>query len=276
MNQELRTLLEQALTNSEDIQQFIAECRKRGIDPLPHIQGRKMGGLAFRFKKKKVKGSDLGKKFGWQHISVALNYDSDKDLHHLQKLKEQEDNELPQIISPQADEQTERNSRRTLIEDSYEANLKLHFGGRLKELTRDTNSLNIKLSSGVALRDYGSKITGDEGSTKDLAKEMVNLALQKRWSSIQLKGSDEFVRLAMMEALRAGLDVLLADEWQKVLLEEAKRALNPQETGVSVQQALEHLSPEGIKKSLGAIRKEAGLGDTDPDQTSPRNRPRFK
>ena len=61
-------------------------------------------------------------------------------------------------------------------------------------------------------------------------------------------------------------------------LEEAKKVLNPQETGVSVRQMLEALSPEGIKKTLGAIRRDAGLEDTetDPDQPSQRNKPRFK
>lgn len=278
MNQEIRALLEQALSNSEDIQQFIAECKKRGIDPIPHIQGKKMGGFAFHFKKRKFKGSELGKKYGWVQLSAALNYNSEKDLQHLKKLKVQEDDEPPQIINPNVDEVSERNSRRRLLEDAYEANLKLHFHGRLKELTRDANSLNIKLSSGVSLHDYGSKIAGDEGSSKDLAKEMISLAIQKGWKSIQLTGNEEFLRLAMLEALKAGLDVIVADEWQQGLLEEAKKVLNPQETGVSVRQMLEALSPEGIKKTLGAIRKDAGVEDTetDPDQPSQRNKPRFK
>ena len=276
MNQELRTLLEQALSNSENIEQFIAECQKRGIDPLPHIQGRRMAGLAFRFKQKKVKGSDLGKKCGWQHLSVALNYDSAKDFQHLQKLKAQGDSDLPQIINPNADEVSERNSRRRLLDDIYKADLRLHFHGRLKDLIPDAHSLNIILSSGVSLHDYGSKIAGDEGSSKELAKEMVSLAIHKGWKSIQLTGNEEFLRLAMLEALKAGLDVIVADEWQQGLLEEAKKVLNPQETGVSVRQMLEALSPEGIKKALGAIRKEAGIGDTDPEQTTPRNKPRFK
>jgi hypothetical protein len=276
MNNELRTLLEQALANSEDIQQFIAECKKRGIDPLPHIQGKKISGLAFRFKKKKVKGSDLGKKYGWNHLSVALNYDSDKHFHHLVRLKEQEDNDLPQISNGKTDEAEERNSRRALLEDTYETELKLRFNGRIQELSRDANSLNIKLRNGVSLKDYGSKITGEDGSAEALAKEMVALAIHKGWSSIQLKGNDEFVRLAMLEALKAGLDVLVTDEWQQVLLEEAKRAMNPQGTGVSMQQMLEVLSPDGIKRTLDTIRKDAGVEHTDPEQTTPRNKPRFK
>lgn len=276
MNQELRTLLEQALSNSENIEQFIAECKKRGIDPLPHIQGHRMGGLAFRFKQKKVKGSELGQKYAWKHLSVALNYDSEKDLQHLQKLKAQEDSDLPQIINPNTDEVSERNSRRRLLDDIYKADLRLHFHGRLKDLIPDAHSLNIILSSGVSLHDYGSKIAGDEGSSKELAKEMVSLAIHKGWKSIQLTGNEEFLRLAMLEALKAGLDVIVADEWQQGLLEEAKKVLNPQETGVSVRQMLEALSPEGIKKTLGAIRKDAGMEDTDPEQTTPRNKPRFK
>lgn len=276
MNNELRTLLEQALANSEDIQQFIAECKKRGIDPLPHIQGKKISGLAFRFKKKKVKGSDLGKKYGWNHLSVALNYDSDKHFHHLVRLKEEEDKDLPQISNGRTDEAEERNNRRSLLDDIYEAELKLRFGGRIQEISRDANSLNIKLKNGVALKDYGSKVTGEEGSAEALAKEMVVLAIHKGWRSIQLNGNDEFVRLAMLEALKAGLDVLVTDERQQALLEEAKRAMNPQGASVSVQQMLEALSPDGIKRTLYAIRKDAGVEDTDPEQTTPRNKPRFK
>ena len=279
MNTELKSLLEEAINNSENIQQFITECQKRGIDPIPHIQGKRMGGLAFRFRKNKskVKGSDLGKRYGWQFISVALKYDSDKDFQHLQKLKEAEDANLPQATPANVDERQQRDYARRLLDDGYEAMLRFHFGERLADLNRGASTITITLKNGVQLNDFGNRVSAEGGSQKEIAKETVNLARQKGWKSIQFSGNDDFIRFAMMEAMQNGLEISTKDEWQATLLEEARKALNPaQDARKSIGQMLEAISPEGIKQKLSDIRKEAGLDDTGKEQDIPRNKPRFK
>ena len=94
MKNELRTQIEEAIGASSNTKQFIEECQKREIYPLPHIQGKRMSGIAYRYKKQRIKGSDLGKRFAWQFLSIALNYNSDSDFDFLLAAKEEEEENM--------------------------------------------------------------------------------------------------------------------------------------------------------------------------------------
>ncbi len=88
----------------------------------------------------------------------------------------------------------------------------LIFGGVLPEelftairwIDRDTRT--VRLADGAVVIDHGDRISGTR--TTDLAvKLMIAEALAKGWTSISINGSVEFKRLALAEAVRAGLTI---------------------------------------------------------------------
>lgn len=276
MKNELRALIDDALSVSKNTEQFIGECRLREIYLLPHIQGKRMSGLAFRYKKERIKGSDLGKKYAWQFLSVALNYNSDSDFDFLQAVKEEEEENTPQVSVLETDNRKRRELVRRLLDEEYEAMLRQHFGDRLQDISRTDSTLTITLINGVKITDYGDRITGDIDKQPEGAKEMVELAKKKGWQGIQFSGNREFLLLAMTEALRAELEVVPKNEMQTVILEEAKRAINSDLCTASVEDRVDAVQPNELALRIKTLRKRFEVEDEE-SQDTPKNQPiKFK
>lgn len=271
MKNDLRKQLEEVLNVSASIQQFVDECKKRDIRLLPHIQGKRMNGFAYRYRGERVKGSDLGKRYAWQYLAVALKFNGDADLALLHLIKEEEEANTPQISTLEEDNKKRRELVRKLLDEEYEAMLRAYFGERLQEITRRENVLSITLNNGVKLNDHGDRITGDSGDQDLMAKEMVALAIAKEWKSLQFSGSEQFVELAMTEAMRNGIEITPKNERQTALLEKVKRIVNEQDYIVQAGEMAEAAQPENVSQKIGQLRTRFGFGqpskpDTPQDQ----------
>lgn len=70
----------------------------------------------------------------------------------------------------------------------------------------DTASKTVRLTDGAEIRDHGTRLTTPR-TTEHAVKLMVAEAQAKGWTSITLKGSTEFKRMAAVAAVLAGLAV---------------------------------------------------------------------
>ncbi len=70
----------------------------------------------------------------------------------------------------------------------------------------DTASKTVRLTDGAEIRDHGTRLITTR-TTEHAVKLMVAEAQAKGWTSITLKGSAEFKRMAAVAAVRAGLAV---------------------------------------------------------------------
>lgn len=271
MKNELRAQIEEAIGASSSTKQFIEECRKRDIHPLPHIQGKRMSGIGYRYKKQRIKGSDLGKRFAWQFLSIALNYNSDSDFDFLQAAKEEEEENTPQISVLEADNRKRRELVRRLLDEEYEAMLRQHFGDRLQDISRTDSALTITLRNGVKITDHGDHITGDSDTQPEGAKAMVELAKKKGWQGIQFSGNREFLLLAMTEALRAELEVVPKNDMQTAVLEEVKRAINPDLCTATVGERVDAVQPDELALRIKKLRKRFEVEDEESQDTPNRH-----
>jgi len=88
----------------------------------------------------------------------------------------------------------------------------LIFGGTLPdELLMalrwvDRNSRTVRLTDGSAVTDHGERISANRPTTLAV-KLMIAEAQAKGWTSIAVRGSAEFQRQVIAEALRAGLAI---------------------------------------------------------------------
>ena len=261
MKTELRKQLEEVLNVAGSIQQFIDECKKRGIYLLPHIQGKRMNGFAYRYKGERVKGSDLGKRYAWQYLSVALKFNGDTDFALLQTVKDEEEENTPQVCVLEIDNKKRRELFRQLMDEEYEVMLRAFYGSRVQEITRNKTGLSITLNNGVKINDLGDRLTGDIGDPNLMAVEMVALAIHKGWANLKLSGSREFVELTMTEAVRCGLEVLPKNEWQTTLLEKVKRTVNEGDYIVTAQEMSQAIQPENLHPKIAQLRARFGIVD---------------
>jgi len=74
--------------------------------------------------------------------------------------------------------------------------------------------------------DSGEKITVENMDTANSAIMLVKLAIAKGWEGIVLTGSEEFVKKAMLEAIKHDLEITPKDEQQKLWLDEIRATLN--------------------------------------------------
>jgi hypothetical protein len=69
-------------------------------------------------------------------------------------------------------------------------------------------------------------LTAHEMNHENSAKFLVKLAKEKGWDSISLTGSNEFLRMAMLEAIKLELPISPKDEKQELLLREVQASMN--------------------------------------------------
>lgn len=72
--------------------------------------------------------------------------------------------------------------------------------------------------------DKGDKVIAERMSNEQAARHVVQFALLKNWRRVEFFGNDDFIRLAMTEALKNGLDVHPRDSAQAAIWEQVKAA----------------------------------------------------
>lgn len=231
MKQEIRSLIDEAINSSSNITEFLAKCEKLGIMVHPHIQGASISGLVYewRAKKAKFKGSDLGKKYTWAGIQEYVQYRPDIDFIALNKRKRAEEASHPAIALPETVSSAERREyRRMILDDDYRRVLVRIFGRDLLSTQKKNDSLEIELKQGRIL-DTGESISADKMDNATSAVMLAKLAKEKGWDTVVVSGSNEFVRLAMREALKLELPIEPKDKAQAHMLAEITAELrNPQ------------------------------------------------
>ena len=227
MKNALRALIDQAMQNSSNITEFLTQCEKLGVDVIPHIQGSRISGLIYRYKKTKMKGSDLGKKYAWAGLQELIKYRPDIDFIALRKRARAEENKHPSIELPNTVNATQRREfKRMILSDDYRRVLARVYGADLLDTKTKGDNLEIELKQGKIL-DSGEKITVENMNAANSAIILVKLAIAKGWEGIVLTGSDEFVKKAMIEAIKHDLEITPKDEQQKIWLDEIRATLNP-------------------------------------------------
>lgn len=224
MKKQISDLLDEAINNSHDITDFLTQCEKLGILVCPHIQNGKVRGLIYKFRKAKMKASDLGKKYQWENLIQVVPY-TDVDMIALNKRKRAEEENNFEVTLPE-DVPTAylREYRRMILGDEYTKMLAKLFGQDLIDAKKKGDNLEIELTHGKII-DTGVSISSENMDAKMSAMHLIKLAQAKGWESIVLNGNNDFVRYAMQEAIQIGLPVTLKDDKQKMLMEEAKAAL---------------------------------------------------
>ncbi len=224
MKKELTDLIDQAIADSHDITDFIANLERLGILLCPHIQNGRVKGLIYKWRQAKMKASDLGKKYQWENLIQAVPY-TDRDMIALNKRKRAEEKSsftvaLPEDVPPAY----VREYRRMLLGDDYRKMLADLYGQELVDAKPKGKNLEIQLKQGKII-DAGESISVEDMEARVAAENMVKLAKAKGWNSIVISGSDDFIRHAMQEAIKSDMPVSPTDDKQRMLLEEAKAAL---------------------------------------------------
>ncbi len=227
MKNELRALIDQAIKNSNDFKDFLIQCEKLGINIIPHIQKGYISGISYEWKKSKMKGSDLGKKYAWAGIQEAIKYRPDIDFIALRKRAKIEEKKHPSIELPDfVNSAYRREYKRMILSDDYRRVLARVYGSDLLNTQTKGNNLEIELKQGTII-DSGEKITIEHMDTTNSAIMLIKLAIAKGWDCIVLNGCEEFVKKAMQEAIKQGLEITAKDEQQQIWLNEIRATLNP-------------------------------------------------
>ena len=110
---------------------------------------------------------------------------------------------MSQSLTPQQ----RRELRRKLLEDDYQKQLRALFEETLRYMRRNRLGLALHFKDGGRILDSGDRVSAFAMEPALAAKAMAQLAVLKGWSSVEINGSDEFLRLAFAAALAQGLTV---------------------------------------------------------------------
>lgn len=112
--------------------------------------------------------------------------------------------------------------------------------------------LIIVLINGGRLIDRGASVRAYRMDNTKAAKHLVAIGLEKGWQSMKFTGSPDFLRLAFLEALSRGVNVVVKDEEQQAILaaviaETKQKVARPEETDLTHQTLLETPKDTGNK-----------------------------
>lgn len=128
------------------------------------------------------------------------------------------------------------------------------------------------------LADHGDKIVA-LGATPDQdalnAERIVALAMQRKWQSIKFSGSEQFVELAMRQAMRGGMTIHAQGEAQAAILAKliAERQGGMRSMTGPANAMQSHVDPMLCDPILAPLRELDGLPTDGPAQTLKRTVP---
>jgi Relaxase/Mobilisation nuclease domain/Large polyvalent protein-associated domain 7 len=274
---EVTTAIDQALDEAKDLQAFIDCCNKQDITVKPYIEGGKVIGTTYIYDGIHYKASSLGKEYQWP--SIAEKYNHDREFIHLgvlgkiQKQKNIFDN---QAYHPDMTTEELKDARRDAVDPEYLEKVWDLFKDEIQEAKFHKNSLIISFSNGGRLVDTGDRIFARDMTDKEAAEHIVKLAKMKGWQKISFKGNDNFIGLAMEEALKKNIEVIASNEVQSKILamvkqkleqEQAELTLTPQEpASINDGESKSSLSIQDAKDRLNGKRalEDNTFGDDRP------------
>lgn len=283
---EVITAINQALDEAKDLQGFIDCCNKQEITVKPYIEDGKVIGTSYIYEGISYKASTLGREYQWPNIAQKYNHDT-KFIHlgvlgRIQKQKNIFDN---QAYHPDMTNEELKDARRDVVDPDYLEKVWDLFKDEIQEARFHKNSLIISFSNGGRLVDTGDRIYARDMNDKDASEHMIKLAKLKGWQKISFKGNDNFIGLAMEEALRNGIDVIASNDAQNKILaivkqkldqEQAELTLTPQDPAIEIdEESKPTLSIQDAKDRLNGKRAldDNTFGD---DRPKPSNKPSLR
>lgn len=283
---EVTTAINQALDEAKDLQGFIDCCNKQEITVKPYIEDGKVIGTSYIYEGISYKASTLGREYQWPSIAQKYNHDT-KFIHlgvlgRIQKQKNIFDN---QAYNPDMTSEELKDARRDVVDPEYLEKVWDLFKDEIQEAKFHKNSLIISFSNGGRLVDTGDRIYARDMNDKDATEHMVKLAKLKGWQKISFKGNDNFIGLAMEEALRHGIDVIASNDAQNRILaivkqklnqEQAELTLTPQVPSIEIdEESKPTLSIQDAKDRLNGKR---AIDDNifSDDRPKPSNKPSLR
>ena len=232
---EVTTAIDQALGEAKDLQGFIECCNKQEITVKPYIEDGKVIGTSYIYEGISYKASTLGREYQWPSIAQKYNHDT-KFIHlgvlgRIQKQKNIFDN---QAYHPDMTTEELKDARRDAVDPEYLEKVWDLFKEEIQEAKFHKNSLIISFSNGGRLVDTGDRIYARDMNDKDASEHMIMLAKLKGWQKISFKGNDNFIGLAMEEALRNGIDVIASNDAQSRILAIVKQKLDQEQAELTL------------------------------------------
>lgn len=166
----------------------------------------------------------------------------------------------PSSLSKRATDKYKRDKKRELLTPQYSEAMREAFGDQLRNIHQHTGGAVLYFDTPKAIRDSGSTVTAHHMGHKEAAQMLVRMAIAKKWSAVNFTGHPDFVRAAMLEALKSGLTVTPTDAAQAAMLAEVKAQLGIESVT---------LAGKPVQTSqLAAFReRRKEQGTLDPDYT---------
>lgn len=173
--------------------------------------------------------------------------------------------------------QQRRELRREVFEDEYQKLLRELFAESLRFTRRNRLGLALHFKTGGRILDSGDRVSAFAMDPALAAKALADLAVLKGWTSVEINGSDEFIKIAFAAALAQGLTVKPKPEqlaiYNAVLREKgtvAGLSAAPANPTAGASPNLDDLKGRtGIRERLRERRTECG-DDTDSAPMTPR------
>jgi hypothetical protein len=139
-----------------------------------------------------------------------------------------------------------RELRRLALTEEYRQRLIVALGASYKSMSKTTYGLAITTTDGGRIIDRGDSVRAYRMSNEDAARHLVAIGLAKNWMSMRFSGHPDFLRLAFIAAVEAGIEVVPKDEEQRKMLNAVAEELR-QRTQVSEEAMLRKLGAEQAK-----------------------------
>ncbi len=187
----------------------------------------KVIGLSYKYQGKWIKASRLGADYQWPAISTQYGlYTNHISSSLLGQVSQQSDILDNQVSNLDTDDKLRKQRRRNVMDPLYIENVWKIFDDEITKVDVGDGSLTLTFESGGKMIDEGESIYCTEMDDAESADKMIKLALSKNWKKIELRGNDNFLRLAMEKAIKTGIEVSPINDKQAKILAEVKLKIN--------------------------------------------------
>lgn len=191
---ELQAALDSSLSDCPDFKTFIARLDAQGVSLRPNGKSGTVGGVSFSNSEKiTFKGSQLGKKYTWKQIAIAVAFDQTRDaelIRHLRGKAARDKAMEGQVATiegtPGQVPQPQEKAQRTLD---------------LAFKQQDDSYVWKNHPSRIAIVDNGQSITVCS-RRESACKAAIQLVAQKGWESLQINSVDQVKALELFRQAR--------------------------------------------------------------------------
>lgn len=271
----IQQVVSAALKGIPTMAQFLERVESSGVSVIANIASTgKFNGFSFVFDGISFKGSQLGDAFKSSRLLAAINYEPSRDrslLDARRPLPKPTDEDMaPTVRNPVLDSDQERRDRYKLIliDRHYQADLASKVGPPAW-VKSAPDAFVIGLKDGGRLIDRGSRVSAINMSDQTAARRLVEMALAKKWESVNFSGSIEFRRAAYRFAILEGMKPAPSAEDAEMVKKIEKEIAHEQaEANRRIADAARSIDA-GNSRSTTEGSGRVGRGPTRPGGTNP-------